>query len=96
MIYTSYPTCRKIFALKENATSGEWHHMQLCMGDEDTCTDGLVGTNRERYILSFGEDEAGELYVLTASRARPTERNGVVYRLIDPSRYVGHYICTLS
>lgn len=58
------------------------------MGDGDTCTDGLVGTERERFILSFGEDEAGELYVLTTSRARPTMRSGVVYRIIDPSRSV--------
>lgn len=57
------------------------------MGGEGICTDGLVGANRERYILSFGEDEEGELYILTTSRARPTVRNGVVYRITDPSRY---------
>ena len=75
-----------MFALRENVTSGEWGHMELCMGGEDTCTDGLVGTEREKFILSFGEDEEGELYMLTTSRAQPTLRRGVVYRIVDPSR----------
>ena len=75
-----------MFALRENVTSGEWDHMELCMGGDDTCTDGLVGTEREKFILSFGEDEDGELYMLTTSRAQPTLRRGVVYRIVDPSR----------
>ena len=57
------------------------------MGDENTCTDGLVGTDREKFILSFAEDEEGELYMLTTSRAVATFRGGVIYRIIDPSRY---------
>ena len=60
--------------------------MPVCMGDETICTDGLVGGERERFILSFGEDEEGELYMLTTSRARPTQSSGVVYRIVDPSR----------
>ena len=78
--------CRRVFALRENVTSGEWDHMELCMGGGDTCTDGLVGTERERFILSFGEDEEGELYMLTTSRAQATLSGGVVYRIVDPSR----------
>ena len=56
------------------------------MGDDFVCTDGLVGTGRARNILSFGEDETGELYILATSNATPTSRSGVVYRIIDPSR----------
>ena len=62
--------------------------MNLCMGDESVCTGGLVGIDRETFILSFGEDEEGELYMLTTSQANPTETGGVVYRIVDPSRYV--------
>ena len=67
-------------------TTGEWEHMELCMGDNSTCTNGLVGTERTQHILSFGEDEEGELYILTTSTANPTLENGVVYHIIDPSR----------
>ena len=67
-------------------TSGEWEHMELCMGDHMTCTGGLVGAERERFILSFGEDEEGELYVLTTSVANARDDSGVVYHIVDPSR----------
>ena len=56
------------------------------MGDEGTCTGGLVGADRQRFILSFGEDEEGELYVLTSSTVSPRQNTGVVYRIVDPSR----------
>ncbi len=58
------------------------------MGGEGLCTGDLVGTERSQFILSFGEDEDGELYVLTTSNASPTAKTGTVYQLIDPSRYV--------
>ena len=58
------------------------------MGDGETCTGDLVGANRKNFILSFGEDEDGELYILTTSNASPTVKQGVVYQIIDPSRSV--------
>ncbi len=63
------------------------------MGGEGLCTGELVGTERSRNILSFGEDEDGELYVLTTPRASPTAKVGTVYQLIDPSR-CAHNITT--
>ena len=80
---------RRVFALKEEG-EGEWERSELCMGEESVCTDGLVGAERERHILSFGEDEEGELYILTTSFASPNTRGGVVYHLVDPSRSVEH------
>lgn len=56
------------------------------MGGEELCTGDLVGTQRAKYILSFGEDEDGELYILTTSNASPTQPVGIVYQLIDPSK----------
>jgi len=46
-----------------------------------------VGTERAKHILSFGEDEDGELYILTTSFPSPSSPQGVVYQIIDPSRY---------
>lgn len=56
------------------------------MGDASTCTGDLVGVARERFVLSFGEDEDGELYVLVTSTASPTSPSGVVYHIVDPAR----------
>ena len=56
------------------------------MGDAAICTGDLVGQDRERFVLSFGEDEDGELYVLTTSNASPTQPVGVVYHIVDPAR----------
>jgi len=57
------------------------------MGDDGVCTGELVGTERAKHILSFGEDEDGELYILTTSFPSPSSPQGVVYQIIDPSRY---------
>ena len=71
--------------LREGA-DGTWQRSDLCMGDSSTCTDNLVGEERERFVLSFGEDEDGELYILTTSHASPTSPMGTVYHIVDPAR----------
>lgn len=75
---------RRLFVLNE--TNLGWQRTAVCMGDAATCTGNLVGQDRERFILSFGEDEDGELYVLTTSNASPTQPVGVVYHIVDPAR----------
>ena len=37
-------------------------------------------------VFGFGEDEAGELYLLASDNIGPVGNAGVVYRLIDPTR----------
>ena len=59
------------------------------MGADDVCTGDLVGVARRRNIVSFGEDDDGEVYILAVSNATPTTTDGVVYQLVDPARYVG-------
>ena len=56
------------------------------MGDENVCTGDLVGIQRVKNILSFGEDEDGELYMLATAFASPTSPQGVLYQIMDPSR----------
>ena len=63
-----------------------WQRSDLCMGDDATCIGGLVGQSRQRFVLSFGEDQDGELYILTTSRASTTSPVGVVYNIVDPAR----------
>ena len=66
------------------------------MGDDGVCTGELVGTERAKHILSFGEDEDGELYILTTTLASSTRRQGVVYQIVDPARSVMYQICSPS
>jgi hypothetical protein len=56
------------------------------MGDGSTCVGGLVGQRRERFVLSFGEDQDGEVYVLTTSNPSPQAAAGVIYQIVDPAR----------
>ncbi len=42
---------------------------------------GQAGEMLERYLLGFGEDEAGEIYVLTSGNLGPTGSAGEVWRL---------------
>ena len=77
---------RKLFSLQEDENSGEWEQRELCMGDENVCTGDLVGIQRVKNILSFGEDEDGELYMLATAFASPTSPQGVLYQIMDPSR----------
>ena len=58
------------------------------MGQDDVCTGDLVGVDRRRHIVSFGEDEDGEVYIMAVSDATPTTTDGVVYQLVDPARWV--------
>lgn len=83
--------CRRLFSLRESAEAeggSRWQQTDLCMGDSSSCIGSLVGQERERFVLAFGEDEDGELYILTTSRASSTDPVGVVYHIVDPSRYV--------
>ena len=37
------------------------------------------------YVLSFGQDLAGEMYVLTTDQTGPAGMTGKVYRVVRPS-----------
>ena len=75
-----------MFALRENRTTGDWTRNELCMGGGSTCIGQLIGGERKRHIIAFGEDEDGELYILATSDATPTHTEGVVYQIVDPAR----------
>jgi len=75
----------RMFTLTEDKASGLWRGKEICFGDGKYCTDKLSG-DFERYILSFGEDEQGELYILSTSTPSSTKPSGKVYRIVDPGR----------
>ncbi|XP_056403255.1 HHIP-like protein 1 isoform X2 [Hyla sarda] len=76
----------RLMALKENQNTGEWQYHEICMGMGQTCMfPGLIN-NYYQYIISFAEDEAGELYFMSTGIPSATSPTGVVYKIIDTSR----------
>uniref|UniRef100_A0A4W3HXG4 HHIP-like protein 1 n=1 Tax=Callorhinchus milii TaxID=7868 RepID=A0A4W3HXG4_CALMI len=74
-----------LMALSET-DSGSWQSHKICMGQGQTCSfPGLIN-NYHQYIISFAEDEAGELYFLSTRIPSATSPTGVVYKIVDPSR----------
>jgi glucose/arabinose dehydrogenase len=57
---------------------GLWQMRQLRIATSPT---GRVGA----YVLGFGQDLAGEMYVLTTEQTGPTGTTGKVFRLVRPS-----------
>ncbi|XP_066551175.1 HHIP-like protein 1 [Amia ocellicauda] len=76
----------RLMVLKENRQTGQWGYDEICMGTAQTCAfPGLIN-NYYQYIISFAEDEAGELYFMSTGVPSATSRSGVVYKIVDPSR----------
>ena len=48
-------------SLKENTNTGEWEYTEICMGRDKTCRFPKLINSYYKYIISFGEDEAGNL-----------------------------------
>lgn len=65
-----------LFVAKPRRT-GLWAMQQLRV---TTTTDGRVG----HYVLGFGQDHAGEMYVLTTDNTAPAGDTGKVYKLVPP------------
>ncbi|XP_010130555.1 PREDICTED: HHIP-like protein 1 [Buceros rhinoceros silvestris] len=76
----------RLMSLKEDHATGEWQYSEICMGMGQTCMfPGLIN-NYYQYIISFAEDEAGELYFMSTGIPSATAPHGVVYKMVDTSR----------
>ncbi|KFP24249.1 HHIP-like 1, partial [Colius striatus] len=76
----------RLMSLKEDPATGEWQYSEICMGTGQTCMfPGLIN-NYYQYIISFAEDEAGELYFMSTGVPSATAPSGVVYKVVDTSR----------
>lgn len=64
-----------LFAARENA-DGTWTSRELTVASQPT---GRLG----RFVLAFGQDADGELYVLTSQRTGPSGRTGAVFRIVS-------------
>ncbi|XP_055030141.2 HHIP-like protein 1 [Misgurnus anguillicaudatus] len=84
----------RLMSLRENPDTGKWSYKEICMGNDKTCNFPKLINSYYKYIISFGEDEAGELYFLATGVASATSRAGVVYKIVDPSRRAPPGKCT--
>ncbi|KAL2098540.1 hypothetical protein ACEWY4_005020 [Coilia grayii] len=76
----------RLMSLKEDRHTGQWDYKEICMGVGLTCAfPGLIN-NYYPYVISFAEDEAGELYFMSTEIPSATSPTGVVYKVVDPSR----------
>uniref|UniRef100_A0A673KH27 Glucose/Sorbosone dehydrogenase domain-containing protein n=1 Tax=Sinocyclocheilus rhinocerous TaxID=307959 RepID=A0A673KH27_9TELE len=76
----------RLMALEEDNKSGSWKEKNVCMGDTKTCSfPGLIN-HHHKFIISFAEDEAGELYFLATSYPNAMSPFGTLYKFMDPSR----------
>ncbi|KAM5238837.1 HHIP-like protein 2 [Ctenodactylus gundi] len=76
----------RLMALQEDRKTHKWKKRDICLGDTAACAfPGLI-RNHSKFITSFAEDEAGELYVLVTSYPSAFVPHGSIYKFVDPSR----------
>ncbi|XP_068952813.1 LOW QUALITY PROTEIN: HHIP-like protein 2 [Petaurus breviceps papuanus] len=76
----------RLMALQEDERTNSWKKQDICIGNTKTCAfPGLISTY-SKFIISFAEDEAGELYFLATSYPSAYAPHGSIYKFVDPSR----------
>ncbi|XP_064615689.1 HHIP-like protein 2 [Liolophura sinensis] len=82
-IFGDYQSGR-LFKMKEDS-SGNWNRETLSFCDGSVCMKGQQSF-AERFILSFGQDREGEVYMLSTDDPRSSHPGGKVYKIVDPYR----------
>ncbi|XP_076729268.1 HHIP-like protein 2 [Callospermophilus lateralis] len=76
----------RLMALQEDRKTQKWKKRDICLGSTSSCAfPGLISTY-SKFIISFAEDEAGELYFLATSYPSAYAPHGSIYKFVDPSR----------
>ena len=76
----------RVFVAEENVLNNTWSYAEVEIGNETFCNNGLGGVSEQKTILSFGESEDGELYILSTSMPHPNFQASTLFRLADPVR----------
>ncbi|XP_007464056.1 PREDICTED: hedgehog-interacting protein-like isoform X1 [Lipotes vexillifer] len=67
--------------LQQSPVTKQWQEKPLCLGNGGSCRGYFSG-----HILGFGEDELGEVYILSSSKSMTQTHNGKLYKIVDPKR----------
>lgn len=73
----------RVFMAAENVTNHTWSFKEVEVGGKAFCNNGLGGVHHKT-ILSFGESEDGELFILGTATPHPNYQASTLYRLVDP------------
>ncbi|XP_065535890.1 HHIP-like protein 2 isoform X6 [Lathamus discolor] len=76
----------RLMALREDGTRNRWKKQDICIGSTRTCAFPRMISSYSKFIISFAEDEAGELYFLSTSYPSAYAPHGSLYKFIDPAR----------
>ncbi|KAM9326449.1 HHIP-like protein 1 [Gastrophryne carolinensis] len=85
----------RLMSLKEDK-DGQWHYTELCMGPGRDCNFPKLINAYYPYIISFAEDEAGELYFLSTGTPSASVAAGVMYKIVDPSKRAAPGKCPVN
>jgi glucose/arabinose dehydrogenase/plastocyanin len=77
----SQPDGKILAAIRPGAEGQMWSMRELQIADRP---DGRLG----HFVLAFGQDAGGEIYVLTSDMGAPTGQSGRVYRLVAATETV--------
>ncbi|CAN9511582.1 unnamed protein product [Ophioblennius macclurei] len=86
----------RLMSLKEDVLTGKWHYNEICMGRDQTCRFPKLINSYYKYIISFAEDEAGELYFLATGVPSAKSRAGIIYKIVDPSKRAPPGKCSIK
>ncbi|XP_070805326.1 HHIP-like protein 2 [Pituophis catenifer annectens] len=76
----------RLMALQEDEKTNTWKKQDICVGSIKACAfPGLV-SSYSKFIISFAEDEAGELYFMATSYPSAYAPSGTIYKFVDPAR----------
>ncbi|XP_006115651.2 HHIP-like protein 2 isoform X2 [Pelodiscus sinensis] len=76
----------RLMALQEDERRNKWKKQDICIGSTKVCAfPGLI-SSYNKYIISFAEDEAGELYFMATSYPSAYAPHGSIYKFVDPAR----------
>uniref|UniRef100_A0A672VBY9 HHIP like 2 n=1 Tax=Strigops habroptila TaxID=2489341 RepID=A0A672VBY9_STRHB len=78
----------RLMALQEDEKRNKWQKQDICIGSTKTCAFPRMISSYSKFIISFAEDEAGELYFLSTSYPSAYAPHGSLYKFIDPARLV--------
>jgi len=83
----------RIFSAKYNGT--DWLTKEVEMFNSSFCMNTL-SSEYNKNILSFGESESGELYILSTFYPKPNIQSSRLYRLVDPLKRSDPNACKLK
>ncbi|NXN53682.1 HIPL2 protein, partial [Rynchops niger] len=76
----------RLMALQEEEKTNKWKKQDICIGSTKACAFPGMISSYSKFIISFAEDEAGELYFMSTSYPSAYAPRGSLYKFIDPAR----------